>query len=75
MNTQTHNNPKELSSNTVSAVAIRNIVNKHTLKLNNLKASRAKWEEQKWTDADLQEVDRAIQLLAEILSDLNRALA
>lgn len=75
MNTQTHNKPKEISSDTVSVLAIRSIVDKHTLKLNNFKASRAKWEEQRWTDAEIQEVDKAIQILAEILSDLNRALA
>jgi len=54
---------------------VRAIIEKHTEKLNTMKANRAKWEEEKWTDAECQECDRMIALLASILSDLNRALA
>ena len=50
---------------------IQNIIDKHTEKLNNMKANRAKWEEEKWTDAQIQECDNMIRLLASILSDLN----
>jgi hypothetical protein len=50
---------------------IQNIIDKHTEKLNNMKANRANWEEEKWTDAQIQECDNMIQLLASILSDLN----
>lgn len=52
---------------------IHNIIDKHTEKLNNMKANRAKWEEEKWTQAEIQECDNMIQLLASILSDLNKA--
>ena len=63
----------EISSNLVLSVSA--IVEKHTDKLNTMKANRAKWEEEKWTDAEIQECDRLIAQLAEILSELNRALA
>ena len=53
---------------------IQNIIDKHTEKLNNMKANRAKWEEEKWTDAQIQECDNMIQLLASILSDLNKVM-
>ncbi len=53
---------------------IQNIIDKHTILLNNMKDNRAKWEEEKWTDAQIQECDNMIRLLASILSDLNKAL-
>lgn len=53
---------------------IQNIIDKYTNDLNNMKANRAYWEEEKWTDAQIQECDNMIQLLASILSDLNKAL-
>jgi hypothetical protein len=56
-------------------LAVRAIIERHTEKLNTMKANRAKWEEEKWTDAECQECDRMIAILASILSDLNRALA
>lgn len=64
---------KNISSNPV--LAVRAIVEKHTEKLNTMKANRAKWEEEKWTDAEIYECDRLIAQLAEILSELNRSLA
>lgn len=56
-------------------LAVRAIIDAHTDKLDTMKANRAKWEEEKWTDAEIQECDRMIGILASILSDLNRALA
>ncbi len=54
--------------------SILDIIKRHTEKLDNMKSNRAKWEEEKWTDAECQECDRMIGLLASILSDLNRVL-
>jgi long-subunit acyl-CoA synthetase (AMP-forming) len=54
--------------------AIAAIYKKHSKKLNNLKANREKWEENKWTDAECNECDQQIRLLAHILSDLNLAM-
>jgi len=48
------------------------IIKKHTEKLNIMKSNRAKWEEEKWTDSEIQECDRMIEVLASILSDLNK---
>lgn len=51
---------------------VKLIFDRHKTKLNNLKENRSKWEEQKWTDADVSSADEQIKLLAEILSDLNK---
>jgi len=53
---------------------VRAIMTKHTVKLNIMKANRAKCEEENWTDADMKECDSMIEVLASILSDLYKAL-
>lgn len=63
------------TQNEIQLQRVGDIIEKHTQKLNVMKANRAKWEEEKWADAEIQECDRMISLLAEILSDLNKALA
>jgi len=55
-------------------LAVRAIIKMHTEKLNTMKTNRGRYEEEKWTDAEIQECDRMIAILASILSDLNRAL-
>ena len=54
--------------------AIRLIIDSHTAKLNIMKDNRARWEEEGWTDSEMRESEIAINTLAAILSDLNRAL-
>ena len=53
---------------------VRNIIDKYTVRLNNMKADRALADEEKWTDAQVQECDNQIRLLASILSDLNKVV-
>lgn len=59
---------------TESLSEIKSIIKTHTEKLNAMKANRAYWEEEKWTDAQLNECNAMINVLASILSDLNIAL-
>ncbi len=63
------------SSDALLLATIKAIIEKHTIVLNTMKANRSFWEEEKWTEAQIQECDRMIVLLASILSDLNRAFS
>jgi hypothetical protein len=56
-------------------LAIRAIVDAHTKKLNIMKDNLSRWEEERWTDAEMRECENMIKILASILSDLNRSLA
>ena len=67
---------KEQIGNDVNRVlAIRSIVKTHTEKLNIMKDNLSRWEEERWTDAEMRECENMIKTLASILSDLNRSLA
>ena len=73
---QTENVSKEQQGNDANRVlAIRAIVKTHTDKLNIMKDNLSRWEEERWTDAEMRECENMIKTLASILSDLNRALA
>jgi type III secretory pathway component EscR len=52
----------------------RDIIKAHTEKLNTMKLNRARAEEEKWTDAEIHECEKMIQVLALILSDLNQGV-
>lgn len=51
---------------------VLDIYEKHKKKLDALKENRANSDQLKWTDAEIQEVDRQTELLASVLSDLNK---
>jgi hypothetical protein len=73
---QKENVSKEQQGNDTNRVlAIRAIVKTHTEKLNIMKDNLARWEEERWTDAEMRECENMIKTLASILSDLNRSLA
>jgi hypothetical protein len=55
-------------------LAIRTIVKTHTEKLNIMKDNLSRWEEERWTDAEMRECENMIKTLASILRDLNRSL-
>lgn len=55
-------------------LAIRAVVETHTEKLNIMKDNLSRWEEERWTDAEVRECESMIRTLASILSDLNRSL-
>ena len=63
-----------LGAETVGKPAIRAIVEAHTEKLATMKDNLSRWEEEKWSDSEVQECERMIKTLASILSDLNAAL-
>lgn len=44
----------------------------HKSKLDNLKESRSKADEENWTDTEIKSVDDQITILASILSDIHR---
>lgn len=72
----TENVSKEQIGNDANRVlAIRAIVKTHTEKLNTMKDNLSRWEEERWTDAEIRECENMIKTLASILSDLNRSLA
>lgn len=48
------------------------IYNDHKNKLNILKDNRSRAEEEKWSDKEIEAVDRQIEILASVLSDLFR---
>ncbi len=48
------------------------IYNDHKNKLNILKGNRSRAEEEKWSDKEIEAVDRQIEILASVLSDLFR---
>lgn len=43
---------------------------KYTDQLNSMKETRSRWQEEKWSDADIQECDRLIERTAEFIRDL-----
>ena len=51
---------------------IQDVIDKHTDKLNILKDNRAKWEEDNWSDEELEQSDNMIKLLASVLIDLTK---
>lgn len=53
---------------------LTSIVQRYTEQLKTMKINRSKWEEERWTDSDIQECDRLIEQLASVLSDLNKLL-
>ena len=72
----TENLSKEQIGNDANRVlAIRAIIKTHTEKLNIMKYNLSRWEEERWTDAEMRECENMIKTLASILSDLNRSLA
>ena len=72
----TENVSKEQIGNDVNRVlAIHAIVKTHTEKLNIMKDNLSRWEEERWTDAEMRECENMIRTLESILSDLNRSLA
>lgn len=54
------------------STTIQSIYDMHRIKLDALKENRARWEEEKWTDAEADAVDKQIEILASVLSDLHR---
>lgn len=46
------------------------LITKYTDQLNTMKANRSRWEEEKWTDAEVQECDRLIEMTAAFIADL-----
>lgn len=46
------------------------LIMKYTDQLNTMKANRSRWEEEKWTDAEVQECDRLIERTAAFIADL-----
>lgn len=59
------------NSNTLLA-AVQSIYDTHKKKLDILKKNRARFEEERWTDAEIESVDEQIVLLASVLGDLYR---
>jgi hypothetical protein len=53
---------------------VREVIKKHTEKLNTMKNNMSRWEEEQWTNAEMSECENLIRTLASILSDLNRSL-
>jgi len=47
------------------------IITEHTNKLNNMKDALSRWDDEKWTDAEIRDYSNSIRILASILSDLN----
>jgi len=56
-------------------LGVRAIIKTHTEKLNIMKDNLSRWEEERWTEAEIRECENMIKILASILSDLNRSLA
>ena len=72
----TENVSKEQIGNDANRVlAIRAVIKTQTEKLNIMKDNLSRWEEERWTDAEMRECENMIKILASILSDLNRSLA
>lgn len=74
MSTENASN-EQIGNDANRVLAIRAIVKTHTEKLNIMKDNLSRWEEERWTDAEMQECENMIKTLASILSDLNRSLA
>lgn len=70
--TQAHTAAKETEESYLHP--FRDIIKAHTEKLNTMKLNRSRSEEEKWTDAEIHECDRMIEVLALILSDLNQGV-
>lgn len=54
---------------------LKEIISKHKTKLDNLKTNLSKFDEEQWTEAEIEKVQFAISILAPILSDLNKLIA
>jgi hypothetical protein len=74
MSTENASN-EQIGNDANRVLAIRAIVKTHTEKLNVMKDNLSRWEEERWTDAEMRECENMIKTLASILSDLNRSLA
>jgi len=53
---------------------LKEIYENHKKSFNNVKENRARYQEEKWTDAEISLCDKWIQSLAFILSDINKIL-
>lgn len=67
-------NVDSLSSDAKKLVSILEVISNHKSKLNVMKQNRANAESEGWSDCEIESYSKMIEVLASILSDLNKII-